>query len=100
MNRRYYLKNKRRFYSILVVLGILILSSFWAVSAQGGGSQPAYKVMRVASGDTLWNIAKEYEPNGDIRAFIDEIKELNGMEKSIIYAGEELKIPVHFYAEK
>jgi LysM repeat protein len=96
MNRRYVLKNRRRFYSIIVILVTVMLSSVIVVSAQGGEAECKYDTVRVETGDTLWDIAKEYNPNGDIREFIYEIKELNHLEGSMIYAGEELKVPVHF----
>lgn len=96
MKRRYYLKNKKRFYSIIVILIVVMLSSFWAVSAHDGSNQQEFEMVKVKSGDTLWSIAKEHDPNGDIRKFIYEIKEANSLKGSMIFAGDELKIPVHF----
>lgn len=96
MKKRYYLKNKRRFYAILLVLAVVMFSSYLMVSANDGDSNTAYNTICVSSGDTLWGIAKEYNPNGDIRKLIYEIKKINNLSSSQIYAGEELKIPVRF----
>lgn len=93
MKRRYILKNKRRFYSIIIFLVTVMLSSFWAVSAHDEGNRHEFKIIRVESGDTLWNIAREQNPNGDIRKFIYEIEEVNNLRSSTIHTGDELKIP-------
>lgn len=47
----------------------------------------------VSSGDDLWSIAEEYKPSWmDAREYIYEVKELNNMFTSYIYAGEQLLI--------
>lgn len=47
----------------------------------------------VSSGDDLWSIAEQHKPSWmDAREYIYEIKELNNMFTSYIYAGEQLLI--------
>ena len=50
----------------------------------------------VAEGDTLWSIAKKYNPdyNGDIRHITRELKKANGMTNSMVYVGDLLEVPV------
>ena len=51
--------------------------------------------VRVKSGDTLWDYAKQYAPSGmDIRSYILEIVELNDLSSSEIYAGQILDLYV------
>lgn len=58
-----------------------------------------YKTITIQQGETLWDIANEYvNPNQDIRDYIYKIKELNNMNTSELYTGQELKIIV--YEEK
>ena len=48
----------------------------------------------VQDGDTLWNIAKEYNENDtDLRKFVYKIRELNDLDDAMLYPGKELKIP-------
>ena len=49
----------------------------------------------ISSGDDLWSIAEEYKPSWmDCREYIYEVKELNNMTQSGLYAGEQLLIYV------
>lgn len=48
----------------------------------------------VDTGDTLWSIAAEYAEGRDIRKVIYEIKYINGLRTSMIYPGQELRIPL------
>lgn len=50
-------------------------------------------VILISSGDDLWSIAEEYKPSWmDSREYIYEVKKLNNMSQSCIYAGEQLLI--------
>lgn len=53
-----------------------------------------YIIVTVRDGDTLWNIAKTHKPHEDIRKSIYKIEHLNNIDKSIIYPGQQLKIPI------
>ena len=56
-----------------------------------------YKSVEIESGDSVWSIAEEYysEPCGDIRDYVDEIKETNNIVGDKIIAGNYLCIPVY-----
>lgn len=92
VKKRYVLKNKRKFYSIIMTLSIVLTTVFFAVNAYGYEGK-SYETVTVQKGDTLWAIAEKYCERGDIRRFIYEIKRANNMKESVIYAGEALKIP-------
>jgi hypothetical protein len=47
----------------------------------------------VSPGETLWTIASRVNPEADPRAVIEEIKSLNVLEGSSLYAGQILRIP-------
>ena len=93
MKKRYVLKNKRKFYSIIIVLSIMLTTVFFATNAYGYEGT-SYDTITVHKGDTLWDLAGEYCKKGDIRRFIYEIKKANNLTESNIYEGDELKIPV------
>jgi hypothetical protein len=90
---------KKRFF---IFLTLLIAGSFWAggyVNADDAGSDisagMAYIEVEVSHGNTLWQIAGDHNPEGkDIRRFIYEISEINGIENGLIHPGDIIRIPV------
>ncbi len=93
MKKRYRLKNKRRFASIIVLLVIITVFTGMVVNAGATSSaKDKYEVVKVKSGDSLWEIASIYN-NKDIREYIYDIKELNRLESDIIYTGQILLLP-------
>lgn len=92
MKKHYVLKNKRRFYSLIITFTIMLSSILFASSVYGYEVKQ-YDTVTVKSGDTLWTIAQKYNKSGDIRKLIFEIKKENNLETSIIYIGDELLIP-------
>lgn len=53
-------------------------------------------VLTVSYGDTLWDIAKENNPqNKDVRKVIDDIIRLNRLTNTSLCCGDELIIPVY-----
>lgn len=96
MSKKIYLKNPIR---LLVTFIVAIIMSICFVllfqSSASGNDIPKYSIIKIAKGDTLWNIARKYNfDNMDLRDKIDEIKELNGI-SSNIHIGQELKIKVN-----
>ncbi|WHH61304.1 LysM peptidoglycan-binding domain-containing protein [Petroclostridium sp. X23] len=54
-----------------------------------------YVNVYTTNGDTLWDIAKEYNNNKlDIRQYVEMILIENNMESSMIKAGQVLKVPI------
>jgi len=92
MKRRYVLKNKRRFFTVLFTSLLLIFISSFAFSVKGQPEQ-SYETIKIAKGDTLWEIARRYNKEGDIRKYIYELKKLNNFSGSQIFEGDEIKIP-------
>jgi nucleoid-associated protein YgaU len=85
-----------------VVVGLLLNLAVAAVVtllALAGAGTPADRhaatsSVVVQSGDTLWSIATQLDPQGDPRATIAELRRLNGLSGSTIEAGQELALPV------
>lgn len=66
--------------------------AFYYSAAKSQG-QALGRDITVEKGDTLWAIARRYYPNTDPRKPIAEIKELNKLKTSQIYAGQTLQLP-------
>lgn len=78
----------------VLVLLFLLLSQLQMSQAVVGESQKIITV-EIASGDTMWSIARRYNYyNEDIRAVIYRIKRHNHMDSADIRAGESIEIPI------
>lgn len=97
--KRYRIRSKSRFFifitftlAILAIIVVSIITSSGAYSMQSAYETEHYWVKQ---GDTLWDIAREFSPDGyDIRKMIYKIKEQNNMDTSMIYEGSKLEIPL------
>lgn len=65
-----------------------------AVPASGpGGAAAASAVVHVVEpGDTMWSVARELQPTGDVRTLVDELVEANG--GAALQIGDQLVLPV------
>ncbi|MFM1918110.1 MAG: hypothetical protein RJB01_1625 [Actinomycetota bacterium] len=62
--------------------------------ASSAGGEAATGSYVVGPGDSLWAIAQEVAPAGDTRETVERIKDLNGMRSAVVFAGQELVIPL------
>ena len=95
MTHRLHLKNRRRFFSLLALLGFIIVLLSSVISAGASTTtETQTALLVVSSGDTLWDIAAEYCTKGDIRNYITDVMSMNQMEDGTIYSGQSLLLPV------
>lgn len=94
LKRRTRIANKSRFmlfFSVCVLIITLSISSL--TSAQS--AKPTYQLC-VASGDTLWEIARSSNTkNKDLRKVVDDIMKLNNMRSTNIKSGDIIQIPIY-----
>lgn len=94
---KYYIISKFRFTAFIVatiLVFAIIMGAVFGTTVSGASVTKAYYVITVESGDTLWSIASEYGSNrNDVRQLIYEISNLNELESSEIYIGQQLLIP-------
>lgn len=95
------IKNVKKFIrSILIVLGVIFILSLIIVKSTLSYTEHRYKTIYLESGDTLWSIALDLQENNayykgkDIRYIIGDLKEVNNLSNSTVYANQELQIPV------
>lgn len=99
-SRKYVIVDSRRFFMfitfIFVVLSLLISLIITLPKVHSNIQEQKFQEYHVIDGDNLWNISLKFLPEDyDVRKMIFEIKELNDMETSYIYAGETIKIPLY-----
>lgn len=86
--------NRKKFIRSIAIL-IFLLVGLFNISVAKSNKEAEIIDYTIAPGQTLWSIAKEYTPNTkDIRETIHEIKDLNNMQDSNIYAGQTIKIKI------
>ena len=89
-------RRARRLVVVLALAGAVALGSWLGplVSGDEGGLRLAgVTSVVVHEGDTLWSIATSLGGDGDVRAVIDEIQRLNGLEGADLVPGQVLQLP-------
>ena len=87
---------------LVVFLGtlmlVLLLGIVWgtgsSVATERPGTPEPTRVVMVAPGDTLYDIAAEATPaDGDVAAMVERIQRLNALDSGMLAAGQELRVP-------
>ena len=79
----------------IAVLAVALGSSSTTATGEVGAPVPSQTVT-VEPGHTLWQIAAEANPNGDIRQTVDDIMRLNSLESAAgLQMGSEIAVPLY-----
>lgn len=85
----------------LTFIALVLVVVFFAagIAAKGNDQRTEWEASRevitiyVESGDTLDELGYKYKPEWmDVREYREQVKELNNMESSDLYMGQELKL--------
>ena len=83
-------------FAVAVVTVLAVLFGAPSVAGDEMGAAPETTTVRVMPGTTLWEIAAEANPNGDIRDTVDEIVQLNSLPNaSALQMGSDIAVPVY-----
>lgn len=95
-------KNWLGILSIIIIFGFLSvnLGIIEATEDEKSKGKKYYSSIYIEHGDTLWSIAKKYanEEYETIEEYIEELKQMNGLENERIIAGNYLTIS--YYSNK
>lgn len=78
--------------AFVLALGVLLGARSIATDEAGPGETT--RVVMVDEGQTLWQIAAGLSEDGEVRSMMHRIEQLNALETSMLYAGQELHVPV------
>ncbi len=101
MKRAIQKKRKEQFIlltvSFIIILSVSLIFGAFFVSARENGSidtDTHYKSIRIQSGDTLWDIARDNmtDEYDSIDEYIRSIKDINSLESDFIQSGQYLII--------
>lgn len=91
------LTRRARRLAVVMALACGVALGSWLgplVAGDGGGLRLAGESsVVVRPGDTLWSIASALEAEGDVRALVDEIQALNGLQGAELVPGQTLLLP-------
>jgi len=93
MRKRYRLKNRKRFAAFLFCTALFLIFIGTVTLSNAGNAKNEYRTVTVNHGDTLWDIAREYRGNIEIRQYIYSIRKINNLDSAAIYAGQTLVLP-------
>lgn len=79
--------------ALAVVLGIGVALAAGSMASPEPGSSAPTSVVTVGTGETLWDIAAEIAPDGDVRDMIGRIEQLNDLDSTMLTAGQQLQVP-------
>ena len=83
----------------LLALAAVALAAIWLAAASAAtredGGAPQVQLVTVGPGDTLWDIASDAAATSgdDVRDTMDAIQRLNTLDGSMVYVGQELRVP-------
>ena len=81
----------------LLTVAVLVVALGSSTTATGDAGDPVpTQTVTVQPGDTLWKLATEANPNGDIRQTVDDIMRLNSLvSASGLQMGSEVAVPIY-----
>lgn len=80
-------------FALLVVTAVALSLAAGSAASDERGATAAIEVVTVAPGETLWDIAGDVAGAGDVRDVVAEIQRLNDLDASVVYAGQQLRVP-------
>ena len=91
--RETFLRRRLGVGALLVVIVALTLQMGGVGQSAPGSIEGAPRAVRLEAGDTLWDVAARFAPEGiDRRAYVDELIELNGLSGAPM-VGAKIRLP-------
>ncbi len=80
----------------LLTVAVLVVALGSSTIAAGDAGDPVpTQTVTVQPGDTLWKLATDANPNGDLRQTVDDIMRLNSLPTAHLPMGSEVAVPIY-----
>lgn len=93
------LTRRGRLVLLLAVVAALALAAVAlgsaTVASGEAGVVPETRIVKVQEGQTLWQLAAEANPGGDVRDTVDDIMRMNSLPSAQLQLGADLAVPVY-----
>ena len=82
--------------ALAVITLLVVMFGSSTLAGDKLGTMPQTTTVTVLPGTTLWEIATDANPNGDIRSTVEDILQLNSLPNaSALQMGSEIAVPVY-----
>jgi len=94
-------KRGRAVITTLAATPLVIVALYFALNGgmanatleSAGGS---FEYITVEAGQSMWQLASDLAPQADPREVIEQVVQLNGLESSDVYPGQQLAVPAEY----
>jgi len=80
----------------LVIAALVMAFAAGPAAATLDSADVSFEYVTVEAGQSMWQLAGELAPQADPREVIDRIVQLNQLESSDVYAGQQLALPLEY----
>lgn len=86
-------KKNKKLLLLILVFGAVLTRIAIKKNIQQEVNEKSYRVVVVEEGDTLWGIYHRYPVENDLKKYIKEVENLNGIKGSVIQTGQKIVVP-------
>ena len=98
-SKTYRVKSRLRFtvfVALMIIIAVNSANTMLGIYDASSFTVKEYRSVEICSGDTLWQIAKDYMPSDmDTRKAVHQICNLNDITASDLQPGQTIQIPVY-----
>lgn len=80
--------------AMTAILAVAVAFGASSMATNEAGTPAETEVVMVSQGETLWDISSDLAEDGDVRAMMHTIQEINALDSSMLMTGQELHVPV------
>ena len=97
MRKHYRITSAPRFITFIIICSLILIYGIMSIVGMynaNGLTAESYHEVHIMPGDTLWDIASEYNTDGrDIREVVYDICEINDISAYTLEAGDTILVP-------
>ena len=80
-------------FALLVMLVLGVVWGSGSVATLHPGTPVPTKIVVVEPGDTLYDIAADVAPDGQVADMVEQLQQMNGLDDPMLQVGQHLRVP-------